>query len=172
MLAVASVVLSKPAISLKAGEGSAKLMPSCQVPSSLLEESDAECYLVQLLHLQIVSRGFAHSCGKGYIPKFNHDKLKGSTDPECCQATCELFTCTGLYVRPSTRCHTLLREVKNDAYAGNVGASNQQCCDQTCAAVHCPLGMKAADSSWQRGDAGSYRTPGICGQDRGGVLIH
>ncbi|CAK9017129.1 unnamed protein product [Durusdinium trenchii] len=103
VLAAAAVVFSsQPVLALK-------------VPASLVDEGEGDC--------------FAHACGTGYIPKFNHHTLKGDSDMECCQQTCELFTCTGNFVA-------------NQAYKRNVGKTNEQCCDQTCAAVKCPVGKK------------------------------
>eukprot|EP00434_Breviolum_minutum_P018460 symbB.v1.2.016286.t1/scaffold1236.1/size130149/4 len=72
---------------------------------------------------------FSHSCGKGYIPKFGHDTLKGDTDAVCCQQTCELHVCSGHYVA-------------NAAYKRNIGGTHEQCCDKTCSAVKCPKGKK------------------------------
>ena len=37
-------------------------------------------------------------------------------------------------------CHM---QVANEAYKGNIGRTNEQCCDQTCSAVKCPEGKKA-----------------------------
>lgn len=101
VLAVAGLALL-PALALK-------------VPSSLLDEGEGEC--------------FSHSCGKGYIPKFDHDTRKGDSDVQCCQPTCELYTCSGNFVA-------------NEAYKGNIGRTNEQCCDQTCSAVKRPKGKK------------------------------
>ena len=39
--------------------------------------------------------------------------------------------------------HQAVCKVANDSYKGNTGSSNEQCCDQTCAAVTCPKDQKA-----------------------------
>ena len=51
----------------------------------------------ELIHLRCTSWGFSHPCGKGFIPKFDHDTLKGDSDAVCCQQTCELHKCSGHY---------------------------------------------------------------------------
>eukprot|EP00438_Fugacium_kawagutii_P030192 Skav207278 [mRNA] locus=scaffold434:139740:141810:- [translate_table: standard] len=102
LVAAGIALFLRPALSLK-------------VNASLLDEGEDEC--------------FSHSCGKGYIPLFDHDTRKGDSDAQCCQPTCELYTCSGNFVA-------------NEAYKGNIGRTNEQCCDQTCAAVTCPEGTK------------------------------
>ena len=80
-----------------------------EVPTvGLLEggEDAGECHLDQqsflwsawgCIHLRCTSWGFSHPCGKGFIPKFDHDTLKGDSDAVCCQQTCELHKCSGHY---------------------------------------------------------------------------
>mmetsp|Transcript_22565 Transcript_22565/g.42524 ORF Transcript_22565/g.42524 Transcript_22565/m.42524 type:complete len:414 (+) Transcript_22565:69-1310(+) len=93
----------------------AQLGFSLKVPASFLETESGDC--------------FGYTCGKGYVPKFDHHEIAGSSDGECCQPTCELWECKGHFAA-------------NDAYKGNLGNSNEQCCDKTCSALTCPKGQK------------------------------
>mmetsp|Transcript_42018 Transcript_42018/g.78051 ORF Transcript_42018/g.78051 Transcript_42018/m.78051 type:complete len:441 (-) Transcript_42018:100-1422(-) len=70
-----------------------------------------------------------HVCSDGWVPKDDHHELQGSTDAQCCQKTCALWSCSSGYV-------------KDAAYAKNVGSSDQQCCDKTCAGFECPVHFK------------------------------
>eukprot|EP00931_Biecheleriopsis_adriatica_P117912 TRINITY_DN93392_c0_g1_i1.p1 TRINITY_DN93392_c0_g1~~TRINITY_DN93392_c0_g1_i1.p1 ORF type:complete len:427 (-),score=72.59 TRINITY_DN93392_c0_g1_i1:13-1293(-) len=75
---------------------------------------------------------FDWQCSDGYIPKFDHDNLKGQSDSACCQATCQLHTCKSPYV-------------DNANYSGNIGMTDPQCCDKSCAAVTCSEGRRVPE---------------------------
>lgn len=53
------------------------------------------------------------------MPKLDHHALTGKSDDECCEKTCELWTCTGGFLT-------------NEVYFGNIGSSDQYCCDKQC----------------------------------------
>ncbi|CAE7624309.1 Ttll1, partial [Symbiodinium necroappetens] len=104
--------------------------------------------------LEACTEGFSYSCSEGYVLKSNFHEITGSSDSECCQPTCALWSCTGHFVA-------------NDAYKGNTGSSNEQCCDQTCAAVTCPKDQKVPLEL--RDSAG--RTPKDCCKDTCAAVV-
>ncbi|CAE7210038.1 unnamed protein product, partial [Symbiodinium natans] len=74
-------------------------------------------------------------CPQAWRPKLNHHTLTGSRVADCCEKSCELFTCTGVYR-------------SNEAYWGNVGDSPQVCCDKMCGSdFECDRGYVLADAT-------------------------
>jgi len=74
-------------------------------------------------------------CPRQWRPKLNHHTLTGKTVADCCEKSCELFRCTGVYR-------------SNEAYWGNVGDSPQVCCDKMCGSdFECDAGYVLADAT-------------------------
>mmetsp|Transcript_88477 Transcript_88477/g.156930 ORF Transcript_88477/g.156930 Transcript_88477/m.156930 type:complete len:668 (+) Transcript_88477:73-2076(+) len=75
-----------------------------------------------------------HKCGAGWVPKPNHHKLTGNKNSECCQKTCELYTCPDGYKGSAKYFTNLVEDAPGDA------ESEHACCDQLCKAYNCKEG--------------------------------